>query len=388
VGLSDFSVSLPGALLQALMTDNTTRVMQSPQVRASDGMKVALKIGQKYPFASGSFQPGIGAVGVSPLVSTQFQFADIGVNVEITPHVHGNDEVTLHVSVDISAIDSTLDLGGLSQPVIGQKKNETDIRVRDGEVSLMGGLLNTQDTRAFSGIPGFVNVPVLGKFLLGSSNKDVERGELLIALIPHIVRTPSLSPLDMEGVGAGTDQTVHVNRAARHEAQPTITTTAGVPVTVSIVPAQTPPPAATPAPPLTGPKLVFSPSPAQAKLGAPFAVTLQVEGAVDLYAAPVKIKWDPKLLRLEQAAPGALLTGDGQKVNAPLDIRNDAGEATVTLTRLPGAPGINGSGSLLVYSFTAIGKGPGTITVTEYGLTNSKKEALTVSPTELPFTVE
>jgi hypothetical protein len=71
------------------MSDNNTRVLQSPEVRASDGQKVSLKIGDKVPYATGSFQPGIGTVGVSPLVSTQFQFAETGVNVEITPHVHG-----------------------------------------------------------------------------------------------------------------------------------------------------------------------------------------------------------------------------------------------------------------------------------------------------------
>ena len=387
VGLPDFSLSLPGALLQALMTDSTTRVLQSPQVRASDGMKVSLKIGQKYPYASGSFQPGIGSVGVSPLVSTQFQFADVGVNVEITPHVHGTDEVTMHVSIDISAIDSTLDLGGLSQPVIGQKKNETDLRVRDGEVTMMGGLLSTQDSQAFSGIPGFVNIPVLGKFFMGSNTKSVERGELLIALIPHIVRSTNLTPMDMEGIGAGTDQQVHVNFAHKRDATPVSPAAPVAPAPAPVTVPQTTAPA-TPAAVPSGPKLVFSPMLAQPKLGAPFVVTLQVEGTTDLFAAPVKIKWDPKSLRLEQAAPGPLLTADGQKVNAPLDIRNDAGEATVNLTRLPGAPGVNGNGSLLVYTFTAIGKGPGTITVSESGLTNSKKEALTVAPAELPFSVE
>ena len=85
-------------MLQAVMSDTSTKVMQSPEVRVSDGQKVELKIGDRIPYASGSFQPGIGTVGVSPLVSTQFQFADTGVNMTITPHVHGNDEVTLDIT--------------------------------------------------------------------------------------------------------------------------------------------------------------------------------------------------------------------------------------------------------------------------------------------------
>src|SRR5688572_28272972 len=95
IGTQDFAITLPGALLQALMSDRGTRVMQSPQVRATDSVKSSLKIGDRFPYATGSFQPGVGAVGVSPLVSTQFQFADVGVNVDITPKIHGYEEVSL-----------------------------------------------------------------------------------------------------------------------------------------------------------------------------------------------------------------------------------------------------------------------------------------------------
>ena len=84
-----FPPALPGAMLQAVMSDSRTKIQESPEVRVSDGQKVTLKIGEKYPYATGSFQPGVGTVGVSPLVSTQFQFVDVGVNVELTPHVHG-----------------------------------------------------------------------------------------------------------------------------------------------------------------------------------------------------------------------------------------------------------------------------------------------------------
>src|SRR3984893_6692665 len=215
ISTANWSTTLPGALLHAVMSDSSTKVMQSPQVRASDGQKVSLKIGEKYPYATGSFQPGVGTVGVSPLVSTQFQFVDIGVNVELTPHVHGDDEVTLHVSVDISNIANTLNLGGLSQPVIGQKKNEADIRLKDGEVSLLGGLMSDQDTSVITGIPGLVNIPILGKYLFGNTSKDRQKEQLMIALIPHIVRRPDITGLDLRGVAAGTDATVKLSYAPR-----------------------------------------------------------------------------------------------------------------------------------------------------------------------------
>ncbi len=122
----------------------------------------------------------------------------------MTPHVHGTDEVTLHISVDISNVSHTVKSGGLSQPVISQTKNEADIRVKDGEVSLLGGLMQTQDTNIISGIPGLVNIPILGKYLFGNTSQGQARDELMIALIPHIVRRPDITGLDLRGVAAGT----------------------------------------------------------------------------------------------------------------------------------------------------------------------------------------
>src|ERR1700741_74652 len=106
-------------------------------------------------------------------------------------------------------------MGGLAQPVISQRKSEADIRLRDGEVSLLGGLTQTQDTNTLNGIPGLTNIPILGKYFLSSNSKDKSRGELLIALIPHILRTQGITALDLRGVAAGTDQTVKLNFAPR-----------------------------------------------------------------------------------------------------------------------------------------------------------------------------
>src|ERR1700733_9991314 len=136
------------------MSDNRTKIQASPELRVSDGQKATLKIGERYPYATGSFQPGVGTAGVSPLVSTQFNYADIGVNVEITPQVHSAEELTLHVVVEISNIASNVNLGGITQPVIGQNKNEADIRMRSGEVNIMGGLSQLSDSNQLAGMPG------------------------------------------------------------------------------------------------------------------------------------------------------------------------------------------------------------------------------------------
>jgi general secretion pathway protein D len=381
IGTNDFSTSLPGALLQAVMSDSNTQVMQSPEVRASDGQKVSLKIGAKYPYATGSFQPGVGTVGVSPLVSTQFQFVDTGVNVELTPHVHGDNELTLHISIDVSNVSSTVNLGGLQQPVISQKKNETDIRLRDGEVSLLGGLMQSQDTNTVNGIPGLVNIPVLGKYLFGSVSKDRQKDELMIALIPHIVRKPDITGLDMRGVSAGTDQTVKLSYGQR-PAEP-----GAAPTPAPNAPAPTTAPAA-PAPPGSGPRISFTPAAVQAQLSGTVILTLGADNMSDLAMVPVKVKWDPRVLRLEMVSPGGLLSEDGNVTAPSLDIRNDAGEASIDINRTAGAPGVNGAGALMQFTFTAVGKGTTRVAASEVNLQNSKKQPINVTAPAVSVSVQ
>jgi general secretion pathway protein D len=389
VNFNDFSISLPGALLQAIASDSTTRILQSPQVRASDGQKVTLKIGQKVPYATGSFQPGFaGSVGgVSPLVSTQFNFAEVGVNVDITPHVHGTDEVTLHIAVEISSVASQVNIGGLQQPVIAQNKEEAEIRLREGEVSLLGGLTQLQDTKTLAGIPGLINMPILGTLLGGSKATEKVRSELMIALIPHIVRSPSITALDLRGVYAGQDQVVKLNYA--QESAPTAPPVIPAPPAATVPLKATPPATAATSPVPSGqPVVAFAPGTANVSLGGQMVATLNAQNVTDLFsAAPIRLKWDPNLLRLNQISPGDFLKQDGQ--NPPvIDIRNDNGEATINVSRITGAPGANGSGVLAQLTFSAIGKGSGTVTVTEAALKDTKQQPIAASVSSLTFTVQ
>src|SRR5208283_5191028 len=170
------------------------------------------------------------------------------------------------------------------QPVIAQRKNEADIRVRDGEVSLLGGLINNQDTLSFNGIPGFTNVPVLGKFLLGSNSGDRSRSNLLIALIPHVVRTQSVEAVDLRGVAAGTDQFVKLNYAPKKE-EPAVSPTPAVnpgprPGPGQAAPAAPPAPEVPPAASSAAAINLF-PADAQVALSAPVNLMLMVQNVSD-----------------------------------------------------------------------------------------------------------
>jgi len=394
----DFAVAIPNALLQALMSDRGTRVLQSPQIRATHAAKSSLKIGDRYPYATGSFQPGVGAIGVSPLVSTQFQFADVGVNVDIEPTVHGADEVTMKIEIDISNIRDRIDVGGLAQPVIGQRKFSHVVRLRSGEVSILGGLRQDQDTRSVSGTPGVGNLPVLRRIFSGESIEK-SQGELLIALVPHVVRVPEITDLNLRGIAAGTDATVKLSYASKPDPGPE--PSAEKPVPEPPKTAAPPVPGAAPAPPgpppglqpvpIVGipglpaapagvrppaPRLQFSPGVSAVKLSGAVTASIEASSVSDLAAAPLRIKWDPKVLRLTEVTRGSLLDQGGQQAIFTRNIRNDEGEASIVLNRTPGTPGASGSGPLVNLVFQAVGKGSTQVTVLDLQLKDSRQQPI------------
>ncbi len=267
ISTNDFSINLPGGFLQALLEDRQTRVLQNPQVRTVDNKKASLRIGDRYPYATGSLNTGGiggGVGGISPVVQTQFQFAEVGVNVDITPKIHGNEEISLRVEVEVSNIRDQVDIGGLRQPVIGQRKIGEDIRIKEGEINVMGGLSSTNSTRTKSGLPGLLDVPGLG-WLFGSDGSDKSESELLIILVPHLVRAPEVTDLNLRGVNTGTDATVKLSYQMREA--PPAAPRPGSSMPASPAPATTPSPASanpasanpSSAPPSSAPPLVIIP---------------------------------------------------------------------------------------------------------------------------------
>jgi len=209
---TDFTITIPQATATALFSDNSTKLIQKPQIRAVDGQKASLKIGDRVPVATGSFQPGIGGVGINPLVNTQFQYLDVGVNIDITPKVHANGEVTLKVTMDISSVTGTSNIGGISQPIIGQRKIEHEVRLKEGEVNLLGGMLEDSQTKSLTGIPGLAQIPIL-KYLFGQTTTDHSETETVFVLIPHIVRESVLTGLNTRAIDTGTASSIELRRS-------------------------------------------------------------------------------------------------------------------------------------------------------------------------------
>jgi len=389
---TDFQVTIPSANLSAVMGDSDTRMLQNPQVRALDNQKATLKIGERVPVATGSFQPGIGGVGINPLVNTQFQYLDVGVNIDITPHIHADREVTLKISMEISSVVGQSSIGGISQPIIGQRKIEHEIRLRDGESSLIGGILDDSQTKSLSGIPGLAQIPILG-YLFGQRTQDHAEDETVFAITPHVIRGAAVSELNQRPIDIGTANSI----VLRHVSHTSLVMTpagsapsgAGAPAAAtqaSVNPAEMS--AANPAAQTGGTNFLFEPGQITAVKGNTFVVNLLISGAQNVYSVPVQLNYDPAKLQLVNISNGGFLSQDGQAVALVHREDETKGELQITATRPPGAGGVSGQGAVVTMTFQAKASGQTPLTVTRGGARDPAQQAITVNGAQASITVQ
>jgi general secretion pathway protein D len=389
---TDFQVSIGSANLSAVMGDTDTKMLQNPQVRALDNQKATLKIGERLPVATGSFQPGIGGVGINPLVNTQFQYIDVGVNIDVTPHVHADREVTLKISMEISSEIGQASIGGITQPIIGQKKIEHEIRLKDGEPSLIGGIFDDSQTKSLSGIPGLAQIPIL-RYLFGQVAQDKSQDETVFAITPHIIRGTTLTELNQRAIDIGTANTVtlrHVSAAMPPPAPAVPTAQSPVsPMPANPIPGNPAPnQSANPAEPgAGGTNFLFDPGQITTAKGNTFVVNLLISGAQNVYSVPVQMNYDPAKLELVNISNGGFLSQDGQAV-ALVKREDPPGTLLVTAARPPGAGGVSGQGAVVTLTFQAKASGQTPLIISRGGALDPGQQRIAVNGAQASVTVQ
>lgn len=419
---TNFAVSIGQAQVNLLLTDSSTKILQSPRLRATDGQESIVKIGERLPVATGSYQAGVATAVTSSLVNTQFQYLDIGVNVDMKPTVHYDRDVSMKLKIEVSSTNGTENLGGIDEPILTQRISDQTIRLREGEATILSGLLQRQTSKAYNGYPGLAKLPLL-KYIFGSENTTDADNEIVFLLIPHIVRAADISPLNLKQIDTGTLNDIQLRRTnmptdddgAAGSAQPTsipnlaapraqipagtnptrmlgavpgqVVTPqqaqqAGVPPGGAPVTAGTPvQPAAAAAGAAAVPaggapiSLQLVPSNLTQSVGNTFQEKVMLTGGKDVYSAPMQLTYDQTKLQLVNVDVGDLLERDGQAV--ALVHRDDgAGNVAISTSRPPGVAGITGSGVLCTLTFQAKAKGDAAIAITRPVVRDSKQQSL------------
>jgi general secretion pathway protein D len=434
---SDFAVTIGGATASLLLTDANTKLLQNPRIRATDGQKATMKIGEKIPIATGSYQTGAATAVVSSLVNTQFQYQDVGVNIEMTPTVHYDNDITLKLKIEVTADTSSVTISGVTEPILSQRVVDQVIRLREGEASILGGIQEHQDQVSWTGIPGLSSIPVL-RYLFGSKDHTITDDELVFLVVPHVVRSQSLNQVNLRTVDVGVGTSIDLRHVPAQQpvtapgstpaSGPAVPTTPVAPGSVVPVPRQ---PAAHPnigivpgqsaaaaapaalkqlddsmsaigevstaamnrqsaaapdfaAGPGTGLRFAFNPPPGPITAGATFQIPVILTGGADIASVPLQIHYDPAKLSLVNVGPGDFLGRDAALVH-----RDDgSGGLSISAARPPGAAGVNGAGIVCVLSFQAKAAGESALTITKSAVVNSAQKMLPAQNAQLNIVVK
>jgi general secretion pathway protein D len=411
---TNFAVTITGGTLTALLNDSDTHVLQNPRIRATDGQRATLKIGSKIPIATGSYNAGVSTGTASIGVQTQFQYLDIGVNIDMTPTVHYDREITLKLQVEVLSQTSTVTISGVTQPVIGQRSVNQVIQLREGEPAVLAGIITKMDNLAVSGTPGLGELPFI-KYFFSTQSKEVQMDEIVFLLIPHIVRESLITKLNTRAIDTGTLQDISVRQDANADdrsaieqrvnparpATPPAPSAANVASSVvgqmgqqvqrpqppppGVAQAQPPTPAQVPATTATQPQaqapagppvnLTVVPANSNQTVGSTFQVAVMLTGGSDIYSVPLQLQFNPAVLQLVNVDAGDLLSRDGQAV--ALSHRDDgSGMVTISTSRPPGVTGVNGAGSVCTLTFKAVAAGDSNLALVKVGARNSAQASL------------
>jgi general secretion pathway protein D len=412
---NNFAITVSSATANLLMTSSDTKILQNPRIRATDGQKATMKVGSKIPIATGSYQTGAATAITSSLVNTQFQYIDVGVQIEMTPTVHFDHDVTLKLKLEDSSESGQVTISGVTEPILATKNSEQTIRLREGEACILAGILNKQDIVSLSGIPGLGELPLL-KYIFGSKSHEVIDDEIVFVLTPHIVRDQEITPLNLRRIDTGSGQSIQLRQIAPGTAdaskpaaaRPAPTASQSRPAPgfgplpektsasaanaaiaqlrqgAADVPSSTPLsqayPAGTQPPPVSQSPagFVLTPPPVAPVAGASFPVKVMLNGAKDISSVPLQIQYDASKLSLVNVDSGDLLGKDGQAV--ALVHRDDGpGMITIAISRPPGTAGVTGSGSVCILTFQAKQAGESDVVITRPGALDSAQHPVPVS---------
>jgi len=401
ISASDFYLAVPAAVVKFLESDQQTKVMAKTQLRGAEGVQQKLNLGDDIPVLSTAFTPiAGGGSNVNPL--TSYNYRTVGVKVEMTPRVTYQDEIVLDLYVENSARGRDTLVAGQLIPSFSTRNVTTRLRLREGESTLLAGLLQDDERTQLTGLPGIVNIPVI-RSLFASNQKTVAQTDIVMLLTPRIVRTHELTPQDLGPLFIGTTNNlgltgppplIALNEPAA--GQPAATVAAGQP---AVIPA---PAAAPPAPAPAGPvgavpqgvavlppgsspvpgttsvpaaavpgqrsasgQILVSPPSADFRVGGgPYNVPISITGASQISSVAVTVTYNPAVLRLRATQEGSFMRAGGVNATFTASPEASSGRVDIAIVRTGDTTGVAGTGLLAAMMFEPVSAGPANLNVT------------------------
>ncbi len=396
----DGFITVPNATFNFGKTIGNGETLSNPKIRVKNREKSKFNVGTRVPITTTSTNGTVGGVNVN------VQYVDVGVKVSAEPTIQLNNEVNIKLSLEVSTIISKDKVGDGNTTVvtIGTRNLDTVLSLKDGETSIIGGLMQDIKSKSNQKVTLLGDIPVLGS-LFSSHDTSNDKTELILAITPRIVRGVAIPDDDIVAFWSGMEDDpstakpygsfvqepdfavpqqspVTLPKTAPPQVQPTAPAAPAKPVQEP--PAKAPvqagsakAPESPVAPSLQQPvpqpvtqQPVRTPAerislnigaPASVKVNDQFMAEIKVSDAKSLFNAPFVLVYDPAFLEFQAAAEGDFLKKDGKSSSFKTKVDKVTGQVTVVMSRQPESGGVEGGGTLLTASFKAKNKGPASL---------------------------
>lgn len=200
INSSSIVVSDLEATIKANKTDGDTNTLAAPRIRVRNKEKAKVVIGDKIPNISATVSTGVGG-----FASENVNYVDVGLTLNVEPTIYLNNEVAIRISLEVSSLgESVSTRSGSVAYRIGTRSATTLLQLKDGENQVLAGLISNEDRSSGSKIPGFGDLPIVGR-LFGSTRDQSDRTEIVLSITPRLVRNIQRPPAAASEFGAGTE---------------------------------------------------------------------------------------------------------------------------------------------------------------------------------------
>lgn len=346
--------SIGNVTIKAQKDDSDANILANPRIRVRNKEKARILIGDRVPvITSTSTSTGF--------VSDSVNYVDVGLKLEVEPNIFLDDEVSIKVNLEVSnLVREIVTKSGTLSYQIGTRNASTVLRLRDGETQVLAGLINDEDRRVSSRVPGIGELPILSR-IFGSQKDDVQKTEIVLSITPRLVRTlrrPDILNAEFE---VGTESSIGGQVAAL--SAPTAKTDEGKEDGGTTSPGRSANGESKSDPKEVAPRMASSSQgtgdfaltwdgPAQVRAGEQFAVALRLTSKSPISGLPLLIGFDPALLQVASVTEGDFLRQGGGKTAFSNQVDSITGRIFIGDVRQNGA--INGTGSVVIVQFKAM----------------------------------
>lgn len=344
--------TIGSVIVNARKEDQDGNILANPRIRVRNKEKAKVQIGDRVPvITTTSTSTGF--------VSESVSYVDVGLKLEVEPHIYLDDEVAIKVGLEVSnLVREIVSKSGTLAYQIGTRGANTVLRLKDGETQILAGLISDEDRSSANKVPLLGELPIAGR-LFGSHKDDTQRSEILLSITPHVVRSIQRPDMVAAEFDSGTQTSIGQSLRFAPPVERPAAEAKGAPATAGGAE-----PDGQAAPP--GDVSMTWQAPAQVQLGAQFGADLHVSSTSPLRGLPVVVGFDPQVLEVMSVQEGTYFKQGGGESHFSQRVDAAQGRVFIDLVRQSPsgeADGVNGAGSAFTVIFRAAKAGDARIQV-------------------------